>query len=215
MPQRKTIVWDWNGTLLDDAEISRRAINKMLKARNLSELSLEKYRDVFTFPVIDYYKKVGFDFSKETWEPVAMEFINQYLSLLPECRLTPFAVDTLETFKQKGYRQAIISAMQHDALLKSVSDLGIYNYFDFIGGIGDHYGGGKVDNARNYFKASGLNPDQVTLIGDTIHDSEVAAKMGCRCVLVTTGHQSLIRLQSTGLQVINNLSGIETVIGNN
>ena len=211
MPQRKTIIWDWNGTLLDDAEICRTAINKMLKARNLSELSLEKYRDVFTFPVIDYYRQVGFDFDKEEWEPVAMEFINLYLGALKEVELTPFANETLEKFKQKGYQQAIISAMQHDALLKSVSELGIYDYFDFIGGIGDHYGGGKVDNARNYFTVAGLNPEQVTLIGDTIHDSEVAAELGCKCVLVTTGHQSLRRLQLTGLTVIKNLSEIESL----
>jgi phosphoglycolate phosphatase len=212
MPQRTTIIWDWNGTLLDDAEICRTAINKMLKARDLSELTLEKYRSVFTFPVIDYYRQVGFDFTKEEWEPVAMEFINLYLSALPECRLTPFAIDTLELFKQKGYRQAIISAMQHDALLKSVSELGIYDYFDFIGGIGDHYGGGKVDNARNYFSAAGLNPGQITLIGDTLHDSDVAAELKCRCVLVTTGHQSFSRLSETSLPVIHNLSEIESVL---
>jgi phosphoglycolate phosphatase len=210
MPQRTTIIWDWNGTLLDDAEICREAINKMLKIRNLPELDLEKYRDVFTFPVIEYYKEVGFNFDIEKWEPVAMEFINLYLSALPLCRLTPFAKETLEIFKQKGYRQAIISAMQHDALLKSVSALGISEYFDYIGGIGDHYGGGKIDNARNYFSLSGLSPEKITLIGDTLHDSQVATELNCKCILVATGHQSFQRLQQTGLPVINNLSEIDS-----
>ena len=209
MPQRTTIIWDWNGTLLDDAEVCREAINKMLKARNLPELTLEKYRTVFTFPVIEYYKEVGFDFSKEEWEPVAMEFINLYLNALPACGLTPFASQTLERFKLKGYRQAIISAMEHDALLKSVSDLGIYEYFDFIGGIGDHYGGGKIENARNYFIQAGLNTEKITLIGDTLHDSEVAAQLQCKCILVATGHQSFSRLLSTKLKVIHNLSEID------
>ena len=210
MPQRTTIIWDWNGTLLDDAEICREAINKMLKARNLPELSLVKYREVFTFPVIDYYKEVGFDFTREPWEPVAMEFINLYLNALPSCGLTPFATETLETFKSKGYRQAIISAMQHDALIKSVSELGIYDYFDYIGGIGDHYGGGKIDNARNYFTSSGIDPVNTTLIGDTLHDSEVAAGLQCKCILVATGHQSFDRLFKTGLPVIHNLSEINS-----
>jgi len=210
MPQRTTIIWDWNGTLLDDAEICREAINKMLNARNLPELSLGKYRDVFTFPVIEYYKEVGFDFTVEKWEPVAMEFINLYLNALPNCGLTPFAAATLETFKQKGYRQAIISAMEHDALQKSVSSLGIYEYFDYIGGIGDHYGGGKIDNARNYFIQAGLTPEKITLIGDTLHDSEVAAELKCKCILVATGHQSFQRLQQTGLPVIHNLSEIDS-----
>jgi len=210
MSQRTTIIWDWNGTLLDDAEICREAINKMLKARCLPELSLAKYRDVFSFPVKDYYKEVGFDFTLEPWEPVAMEFINLYLTALPGCGLTPFAAKTLEAFKQKGYSQAIVSAMQHDALQKSVLELGIYEYFDFIGGIGDHYGGGKIDNARNYYTSAGLNPAQITLIGDTLHDSEVAAELQCKCILVATGHQSFKRLLSTGLPVIKNLSEINS-----
>jgi phosphoglycolate phosphatase len=212
MPQRTTIIWDWNGTLLDDAEICLEAINKMLQARNLPLLGLDKYREVFTFPVIDYYKEVGFNFSIEEWEPVAMEFIHLYLNALPGCDLTPFATETLESFKQKGYRQAIISAMEHDALLKSVSELGIHGYFDYIGGIGDHYGGGKIDNARNYFNKAGLNPDQITLIGDTLHDSEVAAELQCRCILVATGHQSFVRLNKSGLPVIKNLSAIHSVL---
>ena len=212
MPQRTTIIWDWNGTLLDDAEICREAINKMLNVRSLPELSLAKYRDVFTFPVINYYKEVGFDFNIEEWEPVAMEFISLYLSALPSCGLTPFAARTLETFKKKGYRQAIISAMQHDALIKSVTDFGIYEYFDYIGGIGDHYGGGKIENARNYLNNARLNPEKITLIGDTIHDSEVAAELQCKCMLVATGHQSFQRLQETGLPVLHNLSEIDSVL---
>jgi phosphoglycolate phosphatase len=210
MPQRTTIIWDWNGTLLDDAEICREAINKMLKVRNLTELSLDKYRNVFTFPVIDYYKEVGFDFTVEEWEPVAMEFIHLYLDALPTCGLTPFAAETLEKFRQKGYRQAIISAMEHDALLKSVTALGISGYFDFIGGIGDHYGGGKIENARNYFNQVGLNPEKITFIGDTLHDTEVAAELKCKCILVATGHQSFHRLQKTGLPVIGDLSEIDS-----
>jgi len=210
MPQRTTIIWDWNGTLLDDAEVCREAINKMLKVRSLPELSLSTYRDVFTFPVIDYYKEVGFNFEVEEWEPVAMEFINLYLSALPSCGLTPFASRTLETFKQKGYRQAIISAMEHEELIKSVSALGIYDYFDYIGGIGDHYGGGKIENAMNYLNSARLNPEKITLIGDTLHDSQVAAELKCKCILVATGHQSFQRLSNTGLQVIHNLSEINS-----
>ena len=207
-PIQKTIIWDWNGTLLDDADICLASINTMLKARNLPLLSLESYRDVFTFPVIEYYKKVGFNFSLEPWEPVAMEFINLYLHALPTSGLTVFAVETLEKFKNKGYRQAIISAMQHDELIKSVTNLGIYPYFDFIGGIGDHYGGGKIENARNYLAQSGIDPSQTTLIGDTIHDSEVANELQCNCILVATGHQSIPRLRETGRRVIADLSGI-------
>jgi phosphoglycolate phosphatase len=209
MPQLKTIIWDWNGTLLDDAEMCLASINKMLEMRLLPTISLKKYRDVFTFPVIEYYTELGFDFKREVWETVAIEFIDLYMNELQNCKLTSFATEALESFKQKGYRQAIISAMHHDSLLKSVSDLGIFHYFEHIGGISDHYAVSKIDSAVNYLRSSGVNPENLTIIGDTIHDSEVAAKLGCKCILVANGHQSHERLKNTGLPVVQNLSEVE------
>lgn len=206
MKNEKTIIWDWNGTLLDDAEMCVASINTMLKERKLTELSLAAYRDIFTFPVIEYYKKAGFDFTAELWEPVAMQFMNLYFRALPACRLTYEAKETLDFFKNRGFGQAIISAMQHDALIESVGNLNISNYFSYIGGIGDHYGGGKVENARNYFEKAGLIPQHVTLVGDTIHDSEVANELQINCVLLASGHQSYNRLAATGRKVVGTMS---------
>ncbi len=48
------------------------------------------------------------------------------------------------------------------------------------------------------------------MIGDTIHDNEVAAELGIRCVLVAGGHQSENRLRSTGTFVISRLKELKT-----
>ena len=56
------IIWDWNGTLLNDRWLCVEAINQALNKRNLPMLTEGKYKDVFSFPVEDYYKKVGFDY---------------------------------------------------------------------------------------------------------------------------------------------------------
>ena len=178
----KTIIWDWNGTLIDDLHICLQSINQMLTARSLPTINDEEYRRVFTFPVKKYYEAIGFDFEKEAWEPAAIQFIDLYLAALPSCKLTPFATECLQAFRGKSYSQAIISAMQHDELLKSVTHLKIKPYFDYIGGISDHYGAGKIENARYFFAKTGNLPSQTLLIGDTLHDSEVAHETGCRCI---------------------------------
>ncbi|HPT15267.1 MAG TPA: HAD family hydrolase [Bacteroidales bacterium] len=208
MPPSKTIIWDWNGTLLDDLKICIESINSMLRARNLRELTPESYRDVFTFPVINYYKEVGFDFEAEPWEDAAMEFMSLYFSKLPGCGLTPGAREALEFFRSRGYTQAIISAMQHDALVDSVDKLGITGFFDYIGGINDHYAGSKIENAVKFFESLGIYHSDITMIGDTLHDAEVAARLQCKCILVAAGHQSFERLLKTGLKVIKSLDEI-------
>ena len=179
MDLKHTIIWDWNGTLLDDVEVCIRSMNKMLQSRHLPFLDLDGYKKVFTFPVMEYYTAIGFDFNKEPWDEAALEFIELYLAALPGCGLAAGAEEALEYFRSKGYRQAIISAMQHEALLKSVDALQVSGYLDYIGGIGDHYGAGKIENALQFFQQFRLAPRNVTLIGDTLHDAEVAGELGC------------------------------------
>lgn len=205
------IIWDWNGTLLDDLGICLDSINTMLVSRNLKELTTESYRHIFTFPVIEYYKVAGFDFEKEPWEEVAMEFMSLYFSKLPSAGLSPGALASLDFFRRLGYSQAIISAMQHDALADSVDKLGITQYFDFIGGISDHYAGGKMENAVRFFESRGVNHHHIVMIGDTLHDAEVAARLKCQCILVASGHQSYDRLNATGLKVIQSLNEIPSL----
>ena len=75
MQKIQTIVWDWNGTLLDDVELCRHTINRLLVKRGLKRLDLEQYRRVFQFPIIEYYRKAGFDLEAEPFEVLAHEYM--------------------------------------------------------------------------------------------------------------------------------------------
>jgi len=92
---KTTIIWDWNGTLLNDAELCVECMNKVLSKRNMQQIDVNDYRKLFTFPVVDYYNAIGFDFSKEDFEVPAMEFINQYYSNIGRADLFPCVTDVL------------------------------------------------------------------------------------------------------------------------
>ena len=77
----KHIIWDWNGTLLDDAWLFVDIMNNVLKGRNMNTINLEKYRDIFGFPIENYYKRLGFDILKEPFEILGLEFIKEYKKL--------------------------------------------------------------------------------------------------------------------------------------
>jgi phosphoglycolate phosphatase len=204
----KTIIWDWNGTLLDDMDICVDSINILLEKRGLPLMYLEKYRELFTFPVIEYYKKIGFNFDKEPYDEVANEFITLYLEKLKNAAIYPAVKPTLEMFRQKGYQQAILSAMEKENLLISVNSKGIQEYFSCIMGTDDHYAHGKVYLLRHILETLDIQPSEALLIGDTLHDHEVADSAGCRCLLVAAGHQNKLRLENSGCRVINNLHEI-------
>ena len=76
--QYKHIIWDWNGTLLNDGWLFVDIMNSILRQRKMDTITLEKYRNIFGFPIKDYYIKLGFDLEKESFEESGMEFIKEY-----------------------------------------------------------------------------------------------------------------------------------------
>ena len=199
MQKSKTIFWDWNGTLLNDLHICIDAINILLRERNKPVIDQQIYRNIFTFPVRDYYVKAGFDFEAEPFEKPALEFIEQYEQLIKEAALFDDVTESLDYFRQMEYKQMILSAMQQDLLNELVSSHNIEHYFSKISGIDDHYATGKVDTARK-------------LISDTVHDHEVGEELGIRVILVSRGHQSEERLKETGCEVARNFKEVIKLI---
>jgi phosphoglycolate phosphatase len=206
--QVKVILWDWNGTLLDDVEACISSMNAMLSSRNMPPLTADRYREVFTFPVIDYYRRIGWDMQKESWDALAMEFISLYLEKLPQAPLHADAFPVLDYLAGKKFRQVIISAMEQNALIDSVGQKGISHFFERIEGIGDHYAFSKADIALKAIQDMNVNPSSAFLIGDTLHDLEVAHLIACDCILVANGHQTKDRLSAMHDRVITDLKEI-------
>jgi phosphoglycolate phosphatase len=68
MKQIEHIIWDWNGTILDDFQLCVEIINGMLIKRNMPTITKDEYSDIFDFPVKKYYKRIGFEFHKDSFE---------------------------------------------------------------------------------------------------------------------------------------------------
>lgn len=207
----KTVIWDWNGTLLNDIDLCISTINKLLFKRKLPLIDIEKYKEVFSFPVKDYYERIGFDFQKEPFEIPAREFIDAYNHDVVNCKLHDEALSVLNNLKKQGKQQIILSAMEQSALEMTLNQHQIFDFFNEVSGLDNHYAVSKLDNGKALIEKLQLNPSEICLIGDTTHDFEVAEALGCKCILVADGHQSEDRLKETGYDVIGALS--ELVIG--
>ena len=199
------IIWDWNGTLLDDVAWCIACVNAMLEKRGLPVLdSVGAYHGVFGFPVIDYYRRVGFDFDKEPFEKLAVEYIGLYHDDKNSASLFPDARAILAAFQSRGTRQIILSASETGNLITQMAPFGIEAYFDEILGAADIYAGGKSGLGKSYMER--VRPENAVLIGDTAHDSETARALGVGCVLVANGHQGKDALLRCGAPVLDNLS---------
>lgn len=188
----KTIIWDYNGTILDDTGLCLEIENRMLQKHGiLRRYTMEQYRDLFCFPVRRYYEKLGYDFTKVSYELISDEFYTEYERGFSNCGLVEGVEEKLEQAKQLGYRNVIISACEHSVLLKQIEVLGIGGYFDSVNGLSDRLSASKIDMARGWMTANRVNPADCHMIGDTLHDLETAEALRlARCTLVACGHQS-------------------------
>jgi phosphoglycolate phosphatase len=203
--QIRSVIWDWNGTLLNDVSVSLNSVNRLLAVRKLETITLSCYLDVFTFPVREYYEKIGFDFSNESFDIIAHQFIEIYNEAVRECGLHNEAVLVLDYIKNFGLKQYILSAMEQGLLEETVKYNNISSFFEGLYGLDNKYAVSKIDIGISLVGKYNLQPQQTLLIGDTVHDFEVAAAIGCQCILVANGHQSKYRLESTGATVIESL----------
>lgn len=199
------IIWDWNGTLLNDAWLCVEVMNKMLSDRNLAPLTLQKYRSIFNFPVKNYYQKLGFDFNSEPFESVGMEFMIMYNLRQAECCLFAEAPDVLKSLMEKGYKQSILSAREENELKIETKQLGVADFFDHISGLGDPFAHGKSEIGKTLVNSLHVPAENILFIGDTSHDAEVAAFLGLQCILIPNGHLSEDRILSCNVPVVHSL----------
>ncbi|NLK38742.1 MAG: HAD family hydrolase [Clostridiales bacterium] len=201
------IIWDFNGTLLNDVKIGIETVNHLLEKRRLKTLqSAEEYRKVFCFPVKEYYRKLGFDFESESYEVLAVEWVEQYLIREKDISLYPGAVEVLEKINDAGLEQVILSATESAMLNKQLRALNIDCYFSEILGLDNIYAHSKAEMAKEW--AMNRKNLRALMVGDTVHDCEVAQYAGFDCILISHGHHSSDRLRLCGVPAISSLDEI-------
>lgn len=205
----KTIIFDFNGTLLDDLEINHEIFNMLARDFNARKISMEEYKEVFDFPVKAVYKKWGFDVEGDKFPIIADRFHEYYNSLVfKRCKIFDSAIELLNELKGK-YKLVCLSASKKETLDDQLKYFNIYDYFDDVVGMTDKYANGKVELACNWLENSDLNKDEIIFVGDTVHDNLVGNCMGVKCVMITSGHNSRQRLEKVCDNVIDDIRDIK------
>ncbi|MFC0628857.1 HAD family hydrolase [Kribbella deserti] len=202
------IVWDWNGTLLNDNDAVLAAVNDVCAGFGRPALTLEQWREVYMRPVLKCYEQVlARTFTAAEWAEVDRLYHQRYDQLFSTCALAEGAVDLLKAWRDSGRTQSLLSMWFHNQLVPAVADFGLDDLFQRVDGLRSEVGGdSKAEHLAQHIEAQGLNPASVVLIGDVVDDALAAAEVGTGCILVTTGVMSRTSLVSTGAPVADSLT---------
>ena len=211
MKEYTYIIWDWNGTLLDDVAVSVKINSDMLVKRGLPPITKEDYLDIIEIPLVNYYRKL-FDLRKDPFDKLSVEFIEQYEKEMANMQLMSGAREMLETLKNKGYKQIILSSFEENILKTLVNKFDLLEYFDFIIGRDDFRSESKTSSALKWIDENKINASKVIVIGDLIHDYEMSKAIKADCLLIANGHQNKSTLLKEGVKVLEDIKEITDYI---
>ena len=201
------VVWDWNGTLLDDNQVVLAAVNEVCTGFGRVELSWPEWQAAYARPLrVSYEQILARELDDEEWASVDKLYHERYDALLHTCGLATGVTDALRQWNESGRTQSLLSMWFHTRLTPTVEQFGLAQYFTRIDGLAGEVGGGsKADSLIRHLEAQNLNPAEVVLIGDVVDDAHAAQSAGTNCILVTTGAMSHSALESTGAPVTNSV----------
>jgi len=190
------VIWDWNGTLLNDLDLCFELTCVLLHENGLPQISKEHHRRHFGLPVASYYEHLGFDLERVPFKFFAEDFMRRYHERVRACSLFEGAQGLLSRLAEKKKRQSILSAAPEVELKELTRHFDIEHYFEFIFGLSDQYAASKIERGFQLISRWDVTHGDIILVGDTDHDLEVGRELGIEVLLLADGHQSYERLRA-------------------
>ena len=203
---RTHLVWDWNGTLLDDLSLVVSSTNHAFATIGGPAVDADEHRRTFRRPVAEFYAEIlGRAVDEHEFSRLDRIFHDAYRVGLTTCSL---AADASAAIKAWPGTQSLLSMWFHTELVPAVDTYGLAGLFTRIDGLRTAVGGDlKAGHLAAHLAGLGAPGDQVVLIGDSLDDAAAAESVGGACVLYTGGFTDPDRLRASGLPVADTLSG--------
>ena len=200
------IIWDFNGTVLDDVEMAVAAVNDMLDSRGLEKTNIDVYKDTLTMPLTEYYKTVGIYCNDIAG--LSLEFRACCDKHAEIAKIADGVREVIDVAKNAGITNVLMSSLYHPHLLAEVEKYGISDMFDEVIGLPDRNLGSKKSNALAYLGRQGIDAKNVLFIGDLISDAQMAQEIGAKAVLISNGHMSFDRCKAQTENTYDNIKEI-------
>ncbi len=208
------IIWDWNGTIVDDVDLTVEITNIVLLEAGTRTISVAEHRSSFEIPILNYYRAIGLPTTPETMPGIDRAFHQSYHDARHRLAVFPDLAPTFERLTAHHCEHSVLSALPHDLLTEHLEHLNLGTRFKRVIGRTTTHAESKVEAGRKMMADLNLRAAEVLVIGDTIYDHEVASALGMDCALVARGHQNVERLQlATPTYLTHSLSELQVKLG--
>ena len=202
------VIWDWNGTLVNDADLCVEIVNELLVEFDQKPINIKFYLENFELPVKKFYRKIGLPTTLDLYDYLSNNFIQSYREKYVRCQLQIGALKCIYKLCSFNITQSVLSAGMQSDLDIFIKHFQLTKYFKTINGVNDIHANGKLDLGIRHVNQISCHKSKILLIGDTLHDAEIAQDIGVKCLLYSGGHNSKLLLRESRFPIINTLSEV-------
>ncbi|WP_344671777.1 HAD family hydrolase [Catenulispora yoronensis] len=200
------LVWDWNGTVLNDFEIILRSTNDSFGDHGLAPITAEQYRTQIKMPIRSFYADIlGHEPTDEEWEGLDSTFHKYYVAYERQARLSDGLPDLFRDWAGRGHSQSLLSMYHDDKLVPVVGHHGIAHHFALVQGTTPPRPARKAEHLADHLRRLRMEPSRVVLIGDSPDDAAAARSVGARVILYSGGFAAAASLRATGAPIADSL----------
>ena len=187
-----TILFDWDGTLVDSAQLGLTAFEQSFAALGVA-FDHETYRAVYSPNWYSVYEAMGLP--KDKWQMADDLWVRHYGE--KTAQPVPRAQETIKGLKQKGYRLGVVSSGSECRVAREISALGLESFFETV--ICNEQMENKKphpEGLETAMRALGCAIDATCYVGDSPEDIEMGKRANLFTVGVRSGYPTSWRLKS-------------------
>ncbi|GGI31359.1 MULTISPECIES: HAD family hydrolase [Bradyrhizobium] len=199
---KPVLVFDWNGTLLDDAHALLQTTNAILNRFGYAPINMETFREHCDLPLSLLYRNLGM--SQDEVAAVDRDgsavFHNTYEPLADRADLREGARRVLELAHREAALSVIVSNHIVAPLRSQLRRLGIHDYINealaFESRATQYKSMSKGERLRLYMQKYSLDPASTFIIGDMPIEMDIARNLALISISITGGFVSDSRLRA-------------------
>jgi phosphoglycolate phosphatase len=205
----RNVIFDWSGTLVNDLPAVWQATNAVFRQAGITELSLERFRDEFSLPFEDFYRRYLPDVPVAQLERTFHECFRAHESSIAEL---PHARQFLAFCRERGLRTLLLSTIHADHFASQTAINGFQQFLEHpYTGVWD-----KRAKIHEVLLTHGLDPRETLFVGDMQHDIETARHGGVWSCGVLTGYNRVAQLREAKPDlIVEHLGELQAILERN
>ena len=207
-------VFDWDGTVMDTTALIARGMQEAAQALSLPIPDYDVCRGTIGLSNPQAMAVVAPTLPESRWDEFWRAYRNWYLVREAEVVLFPHLQELFDAMKKHGVRMAIATGKSRRGLDRVFEKTGIGAYFEATRTADECFSKPNPQMLEEIFLETGVLPENAVMIGDTVHDLQLAANARCDGIGMTYGAGSRDELESVPHKaVVDNVDELAEVLG--